>query len=111
MARNGALVPESKSKLESLKSEAASSLNVNLKQRGGFRWRRDGQAHDRLCAEQHEVTRPRPAALKTARTANGRAGVCAPVSVFGIRYGCPFSSTIVRSSCVSWRSGRRHSAS
>ena len=26
MARNGALVPESKSKLESLKSEAASSL-------------------------------------------------------------------------------------
>lgn len=32
MARNGALVPESKSKLESLKSEAASSLNVNLKQ-------------------------------------------------------------------------------
>ena len=33
MARNGALVPESKSKLESLKSEAASSLNVNLKQR------------------------------------------------------------------------------
>ena len=32
MARNGALVPESKSKLESLKSEAASSLNVTLKQ-------------------------------------------------------------------------------
>jgi small acid-soluble spore protein D (minor alpha/beta-type SASP) len=32
MARNGALVPESKSKLESLKSEVASSLNVNLKQ-------------------------------------------------------------------------------
>lgn len=32
MARNGALVPESKSKIESLKSEAASSLNVNLKQ-------------------------------------------------------------------------------
>ena len=32
MARNGALVPESKSKLESLKSEAASSLNVNLEQ-------------------------------------------------------------------------------
>ena len=32
MARNGALVPESKSKLESLKTEAANSLNVNLKQ-------------------------------------------------------------------------------
>lgn len=32
MARNGALVPESKSKLESLKSEVASSLNINLKQ-------------------------------------------------------------------------------
>ena len=32
MARNGALVPESKQKLESLKSEVASSLNVNLKQ-------------------------------------------------------------------------------
>ena len=32
VARKDALVPESKSKLESLKSEAASSLNVNLKQ-------------------------------------------------------------------------------
>ena len=32
MSRNGALVPESKSKLESLKTEAANSLNVNLKQ-------------------------------------------------------------------------------
>ncbi len=32
MARNGALVPESKSKLENLKTEAANSLNVNLKQ-------------------------------------------------------------------------------
>ena len=32
MARNGALVPESKSKLDSLKTEAANSLNVNLKQ-------------------------------------------------------------------------------
>ena len=32
MARNGALVPEIKSKLESLKTEAANSLNVNLKQ-------------------------------------------------------------------------------
>ena len=32
MARNGALVPESKSKLESLKTEAANSMNVNLKQ-------------------------------------------------------------------------------
>lgn len=32
MARNGALVPDSKGKLESLKSEVASSLNVNLKQ-------------------------------------------------------------------------------
>lgn len=32
MARNGALVPESKTKLDSLKSEVASSLNVNLKQ-------------------------------------------------------------------------------
>lgn len=32
MARNGALVPDSKQKLESLKSEVASSLNVNLKQ-------------------------------------------------------------------------------
>ena len=32
MARNGALIPDSKTKLESLKSEVASSLNVNLKQ-------------------------------------------------------------------------------
>ena len=32
MARNGALVPESKTKLENLKSEVANSLNVNLKQ-------------------------------------------------------------------------------
>ena len=32
MARNGALVPESKSKLQSLKTEAANSMNVNLKQ-------------------------------------------------------------------------------
>ncbi|MDO4572042.1 MAG: alpha/beta-type small acid-soluble spore protein [Clostridia bacterium] len=32
MARNGALIPESKTKLESLKSEVANSLNVNLKQ-------------------------------------------------------------------------------
>ena len=32
MARNGALIPDSKQKLESLKSEVASSLNVNLKQ-------------------------------------------------------------------------------
>ena len=32
MARNGALVPESKSKMESLKTEAANSLNVNLNQ-------------------------------------------------------------------------------
>ena len=32
MARNGALVPESKTKMESLKTEAANSLNVNLKQ-------------------------------------------------------------------------------
>ncbi len=32
MARNGALVPESKSKLENFKSEVASSLNINLKQ-------------------------------------------------------------------------------
>ena len=32
MARNGALVPESKTKLDSLKSEVAGSLNVNLKQ-------------------------------------------------------------------------------
>ena len=32
MARNGALVPESKSKLNSFKSEVASSLNINLNQ-------------------------------------------------------------------------------
>ncbi len=32
MARNGALVPESKDKLSSLKSEVANSLNVDLKQ-------------------------------------------------------------------------------
>lgn len=32
MARNGALVPESKTEMESLKTEAANSLNVNLKQ-------------------------------------------------------------------------------
>ena len=32
MSRNGALVPESKEKMNSLKSEVASSLNVNLKQ-------------------------------------------------------------------------------
>ena len=32
MARNGALVPESKTKTESLKTEAANSLNVNPKQ-------------------------------------------------------------------------------
>ena len=32
MARNGALVPESKSKLQSLKTEAANAMNVNLKQ-------------------------------------------------------------------------------
>ena len=32
MARNGALIPESKSKLENFKSEVASSLNINLKQ-------------------------------------------------------------------------------
>lgn len=32
MARNGALVPESKSKLQNLKTEAANSMNVNLKQ-------------------------------------------------------------------------------
>lgn len=32
MARNGALVPESKDKLNNFKSEVASSLNVNLKQ-------------------------------------------------------------------------------
>ena len=32
MARNGALIPESKTKLDSFKSEVANSLNVNLKQ-------------------------------------------------------------------------------
>jgi len=32
VARNGSLIPESKSKLDSLKNEVASSLNVNLKQ-------------------------------------------------------------------------------
>ena len=32
MARNGTLVPEAKSKMDSLKTEVASSLNVNLKQ-------------------------------------------------------------------------------
>lgn len=32
MARNGSLVPEAKSKLSSMKSEVANSLNVNLKQ-------------------------------------------------------------------------------
>ena len=32
MSRNGALVPESKEKMNSLKSEVANSLNVNLKQ-------------------------------------------------------------------------------
>ena len=32
MARNGALVPEAKTKMDSMKSEVASSLNVNLKQ-------------------------------------------------------------------------------
>ena len=32
MARNGALIPDSKSKLENLKNEVANSLNVNLKQ-------------------------------------------------------------------------------
>ena len=32
MARNGALIPESKTKLDSLKTEVANSLNVNLKQ-------------------------------------------------------------------------------
>lgn len=32
MARNGSLIPESKSKLDSLKTEVANSLNVNLKQ-------------------------------------------------------------------------------
>ena len=32
MARNGTLVPEAKTKMDSMKSEVASSLNVNLKQ-------------------------------------------------------------------------------
>ena len=32
MARNGKLVPESKSKLENLKTEVANSLSVNLKE-------------------------------------------------------------------------------
>jgi len=32
MARNGALVPEAKSKMDSLKTEVASSMNVDLKQ-------------------------------------------------------------------------------
>ena len=32
MARNGALVPECKDKLNGFKSEVASSLNINLKQ-------------------------------------------------------------------------------
>lgn len=32
MARNGALVPESKSNLQSFKNEVASSLNIDLKQ-------------------------------------------------------------------------------
>ena len=32
MARNGALIPESKNKLQSFKSEVASSLNIDLKQ-------------------------------------------------------------------------------
>lgn len=32
MARNGELVPESKSKMNSLKTEAANSMNVDLKQ-------------------------------------------------------------------------------
>ncbi len=32
MARNGALVPESKQALDSFKMEVANSLNVNLKQ-------------------------------------------------------------------------------
>ncbi|MEG1523756.1 MAG: alpha/beta-type small acid-soluble spore protein [Clostridia bacterium] len=32
MARNGALIPDSKTKLDSFKSEVANSLNVNLKQ-------------------------------------------------------------------------------
>ena len=32
MARNGSLIPESKEKMNSLKNEVASSLNINLKQ-------------------------------------------------------------------------------
>ena len=32
MARNNALIPESKDKLNNFKSEVASSLNINLKQ-------------------------------------------------------------------------------
>ena len=32
MARNGELIPDSKSKMNSLKSEVANQLNVNLKQ-------------------------------------------------------------------------------
>ena len=32
MARNGSLIPEIKEKMNSLKNEVASSLNVNLKQ-------------------------------------------------------------------------------
>ena len=32
MSRNGMLVPESKEKMNSLKTEVANSLNVNLKQ-------------------------------------------------------------------------------
>ena len=32
MARNSALVPESKTRLQSFKSEVASSLNIDLKQ-------------------------------------------------------------------------------
>ena len=32
MARNGELIPDSKSKMDSLKSEVANQLNVNLKQ-------------------------------------------------------------------------------
>lgn len=32
MARNGSLVPQAKEKMNSMKSEVANSLNVNLKQ-------------------------------------------------------------------------------
>ncbi len=32
MARNGELIPDSKSKMDSLKTEVANQLNVNLKQ-------------------------------------------------------------------------------